>query len=228
MTLFKKIFPAGSAMVMFLCSVLLLLCTEPVGPSNVTNFIASLQFNGPGYEGDYYDPGALIPKTDWCIWIEDANNQYIKTLAINIGIVKYGYSGRHAKHLPNWLACTGDSIKDPPTPLIPTRFDGITTASFDFDSFLPETTVTAEWDFTDTAGTLVPEGTYYFRAEVTNIVKNVNKAVIDTIINGDTTFGYFPIQLLNQVSIATVTYPTGEVTNSTATTNIKAFTGETE
>ncbi|MCI0474180.1 MAG: hypothetical protein L0Y76_11415, partial [Ignavibacteria bacterium] len=184
-----------------LCLILFVSCNDTAtGPDGITSLTVTLTFKGPVAKGNYYT--GYLPKTDWSIWIKNASSQYIKTLKINTGIVKIGTYGAHAFHLPNWLSCTGDSIKDTPdADSIPDRFDGITSASILINASLPEETVTATWDFTDINGNTVSDGDYYFCAETANIQKDSANNVV----------GY-TLAVFSETSNGSVSYPSGITT----------------
>lgn len=183
---------------------------------NPTSMTISLQYKGPVFQGNYYS--GYLPKTDYAIWITDANNQFIRTLQVNKGAVKIGKYGAHAWHLPTWLSHTNDSIKDiPDVDSIPPRFDGITAASHAFDAIEPTTTTSAIWDFKDASGKLVADGIYNYHVEAANIKKDST----GTIINGvDYELSVNP----DHVS-GSVTYPAGVVINGNTTVNILSFSG---
>ena len=195
-----------------LCFMFFITCTNPTGASNKI-LAVTLTFQGPRYQGNFYS--GYLPSTDWAVWIENSNHQYIRTLQINKGVVKIGEHGAHADHLPAWLACTGDSINDTPdADSIPDRFDGITAASYLFDSSNPSETVTATWDFTDASGNTVVEDTYYFCAEVANIQKD----------SANNPVGY-TFSVLSENTAGTVTYPSGATVDGTPSANILSCTG---
>ncbi len=201
-----------------LCLTMFLSCDSPTSEDDSKQLHITLAYKGPVYKGNYYSPDYL-PSTDWAVWIADASNRYIKTLKINIGVAKLIIdSASRANHLPAWLDCTGDSINDSPDQgPVPERFDGITAASFLFDQWLADTTVTIPWDFTDTSGTTVPEGTYYYWAEVANMEKD----------SASNTEGYI-MNLISETATGSVQYPSGVTTSGSSTANILSFTGVVE
>ncbi len=211
----KSLIALLSVLVVALSSSIFFSCTDddPEGPAQIT---VSMTFKGPLFKGNYYS--GFLPKTDWAIYVKDAANKYIKTLKINTGVVKIGQHGSHAKHLPVWLALTGDSITDQPDEdSIPPRFDGYTAASYSFNASSTGEAVTATWDFTDVTGAKVPAGTYTFIAEAANIQKD-----------SSTVAPFFTLSFFSETSMGTVTYPEGAVVNGTATTNILSLTGAVE
>ena len=170
----------------------------------------SLKFNGPEYSGNFYK--GYFPLTDWVIWIEDASRAYVKTLKINSGAVIYGEHGAHTNHLPQWEQSWAGAITSADSGNVPAEFDGITAASIDF-SWADDTTRTARWDFTDSAGNEVREGTYYFCAEVANIVK-------DSVPGA----GYVPETIVAQKTCGSIYYKEGTVSAAVATENILSLT----
>lgn len=153
---------------------------------DATGVLVKLRFNGPTGRGDCYKaPG--MPKTDYVVWIRNSQGAFVKTLLINEGVVKTSASApANLSHLPTWRANSGEtdsSLKahldaGNPTNKIPLTYDGITAASVKFRDAqtdtvtkLADTTVSARWDLTDKYGKPVPDGTYYFCAEVANINK---------------------------------------------------------
>ncbi len=201
-----------------LCFIVFFSCDSPTDEDDSKSLSITLSYKGPVYKGNFYSPD-YVPSTDWSVWIADAANNYVKTLKINIGLVKIiPDSASRANHLPTWLNCTGDSINDSPDlGPVPARFDGITAASFLFDQWLADTTVSVTWDFTDTSGTTVPEGTYSYWVEVANLEK-------DSASNDSG----FTMKLLSENATGTVQYPSGNTTNGSPTANIQSFSGVVE
>ena len=145
--------------------VCLLACGNTVDPADPAATI-SLRFNGPAYQGNYYASTVLVP-TDNVVWIENANREFVKTLRLSKGIPGIGAGSAHLEHVPTW------TTKADADTLVPdAAYDGITGASPKFSATLSDTTVVAQWDLTDTTGTRVADGTYYFCAEVANIAKD--------------------------------------------------------
>ncbi len=219
LSLYSSVSCAGKCLLFIgVCFLVLFSCNTPTGQNDNKSLHVSLVFSGPVYKGNYY-PSDYVPKTDWSVWIADAANNYVKTLNINIGVVKIiPDSASRANHLPAWLNCTGDSINDPPDlGPVPQRFDGITSASFLFDQFLPDTTITVEWDFTDTSGTTVPEGTYHYWAEVANMEKDSASDTVGYIVN-----------LFSETATGSVQYPSGAAINGAPTASIISFSGVVE
>lgn len=171
----------------------------------------SLTFKGPVYQGDYYS--GYLPATDWVIWIEDDQHRYIKTLYVSKGVVTVGEYGAHEHHLGTWkehaqIDINGTAPKG--SEFIPELFDGITAASVYFTSG-NDTTITVTWDFTDSDGKTVPQGTYYFCAEVAGIEKN----------KSNTPDEYVVAKIINEFSYGSVIYENGEIIQGKPTANIK-------
>lgn len=194
--------------------------TEPSGPSAVD---ISLTFTGPQYQGNYYH--GYLPKNDFVIWITDSDTNVIKNLLISNAVVKVLDNGPHEEHVPVWAASadeTDSTLKEEilNSSYIPAKYDGITSASFSFSSTRVETTITVEWDLTNSAGETVADNVpYYFWAEVANIQKDtsyISPGVVDTTqtctILSEATYG--TVQLNNSTSTAATT--TQHITGLTA------------
>lgn len=196
------------------CLLLTGLSCDTSGPEdkNVSLLTVSLAFNGPQAQGTAWPEFGLYAKTNWGIWIEDSDGNYIKTIKIDSGTVEVTGYPAHTEHLPAWLASSNMEYTGP-NGYIPPELDGVTAASVLFGAVtdgIADTTISATWDFTDLNGSKVSEGTYYFHAEVANILKNT----------GDTT-----VAIVSQTASASVNYPSGATTDGTPTDNIISLTG---
>lgn len=141
----------------------------------IQSIIISILCTGPGYEGTYY-PDNLQVTSDYAIWIEDADHNYIKTLKITpVAVTVDSAHGSHIEHLPGWMETSGLTYSDLAAETangIAPSFDGRTGASPYFESNTDEQTLTAVWDLSDANGDLVTGTTYYGVVEVANIIKD--------------------------------------------------------
>ena len=138
----------------------------------ISSLIVKLHFNGPKYAGTFYT--GYLPATDHAVWIEDAGRHYLKTLGISQSVVSVGrYS--HLEHLLTWQAKSGITYEDlkAETDLgVAPSFDAVSDASVYFQGDITDTTLVFEWNLKDKEGNRVPEGEFYFCAEVANITKD--------------------------------------------------------
>lgn len=171
-----------------------------------------LTLSGPIYQGTFYS--GYLPRTDYAIWIEDQNRNYVKTLQITKSVVSVGdYS--HVDHLPTWMSKSGityEKLQEETgnQPGIAPSFEGITSASPYFPSEDTTQTFFAEWAFTDGSGKAVSSGIYYFCAESANITKNEATAYT---IQAESTFG-------------SVDLGKGKIQPATPTTHIRELSAE--
>lgn len=171
-----------------------------------------LTLNGPIYQGTFYS--GYLPRTDYAIWIEDGNRQYVKTLRITRSVVSVG-EYQHVDHLPTWMSKSGITYEKlleetGNQPGVAPSFEGLTSASPYFPSEDSTQTFVAEWDFTDANGNAVPSGIYYFCAETANITKN---EATSYTIQAENTFG--AVDLKKE-----------KITPATPTTHILELTAE--
>lgn len=134
--------------------------------------VVTLRFSGPRYEGSFYK--GYLPATDYAVWVEDGERRYIRTLGISRSVVSVG-KYPHLDHLPTWKAKSGvtyEDLKEETSEGVAPSFDAVSRASVLFGEDMADTTLTFEWDLRDSEGNRVPEGTYYFCAEVANISKD--------------------------------------------------------
>ncbi len=175
-----------------------------------TGIRIQLTLNGPIYQGTFYS--GYLPRTDYAIWIEDQNRQYVKTLRITRSVVSVGdYS--HVDHLPTWVSKSGityDKLLEETgnQPGVAPSFEGVTSASPYFPSEDSTQTFVVEWDFTDSHGNAVSPGTYYFCAETANITKNEASSYT---IQAETTSGSIDLKK-NQIIPASPTAHIRELT----------------
>lgn len=149
----------------------------------------SFTANGPVFstDGNYGSVGGV--NTHWAVWIEDSNNNYIKTLRINKSTPQIGkYGTDKLSSLPYWQASSKFTTPADTTGLLDTNkiykeFDGLTSASLDF-SKATDTTVNISWDFTDGTGEKVSNGIYRFCVELSALVKNI-ASIKDTVVKPD-------------------------------------------
>ncbi|HDQ44112.1 MAG TPA: hypothetical protein ENN17_01270 [bacterium] len=154
------------------------LCTRDRGreekPSRMTVQIR-LTLKGPAYQGDYY-PAFLTVPTDYALWIEDADRNFVKTLKISpVAVTVDSVQGAHIDHLPAWGEASGWTYADlqgETAAGVAPSFDGLTGASPDFGADPSEQTISATWDLMDGDGNSVPAGVYYCFAEAANILKD--------------------------------------------------------
>ncbi len=185
---------------------------SPTAGRNYECLSIALRCDGPEYEGTYYT--GYYPSTDWVIWIEDENGNFIKTINVSKGIVKIGKYGASTHHVPTWETSGNIKIEgtvaDDSLAYVPTEFDGLTAASTNL-TYLADTTIIATWDLTDADGNDVPDGTYYFCTETANLIKNGTSPefVVPTIVS-ETTKGK-------------VVTSSGKVTSALATEHIINF-----
>lgn len=171
-----------------------------------------LTLNGPIYQGTFYS--GFLPRTDYAIWIEDGNRNYVKTLRITKSVVSVGeYS--HVDHLPAWMSksdITYEKLQEETEnqPGVAPSFEGVTSASPYFPSEDTTQTFVVEWDFKDAKGNPVAPGIYYFCGETANITKNEPTAYT---IQAENTFG--SVDLKNE-----------RITPATPTTHILELTAE--
>lgn len=199
----------------FCLFVLFLLSCEKEKSKTELNFQGiriRLTLNGPVYQGTFYS--GYLPRTDYAIWIENGNRQYVKTLHITRSVVSVGdYS--HVDHLPTWMSKSGITYEKlleetGNQPGVAPSFDGLTSASPYFPSEDSTQTFDAEWDFTDANGNTVSQGIYYFCAETANITKNEPTSYT---IQAENTFG-------------SVDLKKEKITPATPTTHILELTAE--
>lgn len=207
---------------LLLVGLSLCVCKDPSSSTGDNSLHITLRIAGPRAQGTCYTP-PVLPKTDYAIWIQDANGNYVKTLKINTGAIEKSAYGYHAWHLPAWLAACGvtDSILnaglDPndSTDLLPGMFDGITGASVLLSDQRPDSTITADWDLTDKNGLNVAAGLYYFVAEAANINKT-----------GAPPCTTYTIEVLSDSAKGSAIVPDGAITSGTPTANILGLTAE--
>jgi hypothetical protein len=171
--------------------VLVVACKKDKEPTSFDQVTITLIASGPAYEGDFYQ--GYLPNTDFAIWIEDENHNYIKTLLLDTTIVQVGEHGAHSEHLPEWQRITGlsnDSLALLPLDdkNIPVEFDGITGASMHLNSPDIVDTIQVVWDLTDAKNEVLEKGVYYFCAEVANIEKYTDNPA-EVLINNEFTRG---------------------------------------
>ncbi|NQT25368.1 DUF2271 domain-containing protein [candidate division KSB1 bacterium] len=175
-----------------------------------------LKATGPRFEGNGY-PASLQVTSDYVIWVEDADRNYIKTLEVTpVAVTVDTAHGSHIEHLPNWAAAAGLSYADLETETedgVAPSFDGLTGASPYFESDTSEQTITVDWNLIDAAGQSLEAGVYYCCAEVANFIKEVD---------GEGVITRFEIKsetLAMQINSSTGTYAT-----ETPTANLKDMT----
>ena len=146
-------------------------CSEII-QTEPKSVVVTLRFSGPRYVGGFYKD--YLPATDYAVWVEDGEGEYIKTLGISQSVVSVG-KYPHVDHLPTWKAKSGvtyEQLQAETQEGIAPSFDAVSRASVLFREDMVDTTLTFEWDLKDARDQAVPEGTYYFCAEVANIAKD--------------------------------------------------------
>lgn len=153
-----------------------MMCTEEKESSpwnNISKILVSIQFNGPDYEGDFYN--GSLPATDYAVWIENRDREYVRTVQITPTAVSVGENGSHVEHLPAWAAASGttyEQLEQSTESGVAPEFDGLTGASprlwTNPDTLL---TLSCEWDITDQNGNRVTADDYYICFESANIIK---------------------------------------------------------
>ena len=97
---------------------------------NIKSVVIELYFNGPLYQGSFYQ--GSLPATDYAIWIEDADRNYVETLVVSPSIVSVGqYS--HVEHLPSWQKASGvtyEALQKEITEGVAPSFDAVTSANW--------------------------------------------------------------------------------------------------
>ncbi len=217
----KKLFVAGGVV------VVLFGCAEDTGQEHGSARLrVSLTFSGPIYEGTNYN--GYLPATDHAIWIRDTDGRYVATLLLNESIVEVGEHGAHLNHVPTWTALSGETDSALAARMdssigMPPEYDAVTGASVTFYNEAKgdtdkarDTTLVAEWDFTDYTGAAVEPGTYAFCAEVANIYK-------DSLPDGSAG----PDSIIAESCCGSVVVDGGPVTDASPTTaHIGALTAE--
>jgi len=157
----------------------------------IASVIVKLRFSGPRYAGTFYT--GFLPATDHAVWIEDAEGHFLKTLGISQSVVSVGdYS--HVEHLSTWQAKSGTTYEDLQAETeegVAPSFDAVSGASVYFQEGITDTTLVLEWDLKDSEGNRVPEGKFYFCAEVANITKDEATAYE---INPENTWGLMDLK----------------------------------
>lgn len=195
----------------FSCLFLLLLvsCLSPDDPEQSVSLKIDLQFKGPVYSGNARtEPN--IPKTDWVVWIENADSSFVRTLKVSVGAVTAYKNGGREYHFPVWQAKSGTVIKGTGSSVkvIPPEFDAITSASIDFTHRSTDTTLSVSWDLKDANGKPVPSGTYLFCSEVSNSIWNTGT----------------PLTIVTECAYGSFAYTDGgQITPAAATKNIISF-----
>jgi flagellar hook assembly protein FlgD len=165
------------------------------------------------YKGNFYK--GYKPITDFAVWIEDENHNYIKTLQISKGAVNVVSTGVHAEHLPTWLKSskvkTDLKVANDSLAYVLPEFDGVTSASLKV-SATKDTTIGLTWNFTDVSGKSVPEGTYYYCIEVSNIKKDSSAAP-----------GDIPVTILSESTRGTIITRQRISSDGVSTNNIKSL-----
>ena len=155
-----------------------IMCTKDKDTDNEKVFTSVqilLNLIGPKYQGTYY-PDFLEVTTDYAIWIEDANREYVKTLQITpVAVTVDSAHGSHIEHLPGWSEAAGITYADLENETddgVAPSFDGITGASPFFAPDAVEITISVIWDLTDAEEQPVGPGVFYACAEAANIIKD--------------------------------------------------------
>jgi len=207
----KRGYKTASFAIFFSCLLLLLFvsCLTPNDPEQSVSLKMDLQFKGPVYSGNARtEPD--IPKTDWVVWIENADSSFVRTLKVSVGAVTARKNGGREYHFPIWqaksgtvIAGTGSSAK-----VVPPEFDGITSASIDFTQRSTDTTISVYWDLKDANGKPVPSGTYLFCSEVSNSIWNTEA----------------PLTIVTECACGSFVYTDGgKITPAATTKNIISF-----
>ena len=199
---------AVAASVMFFCSP-----SNPYLPNERITAVITAHITGPLYQGNFYK--GYLPITDFVVWIEDENSRYIKTLQVSKGAVNVASSGVHAEHLPIWaksanVKCDLKVAKDSLAYILP-EFDGLTSASLKV-KLSKDTIMSIKWDFTDAKGNPVPEGTYYYCIESSNIKKD-----------SSATPGTIPVTILSESTRGKIVTRQRMTTDGVPTNNIKTL-----
>lgn len=163
--------------------------TGNLSNSNNTLLNISIKTNGPVFstDGSYSAGKENLIKTHFGIWIEDSQGNFIKTLKLNTSVPKVNkYGADKLESLPTWYekSNVGNTIsKDITTDSIYVEFDGLTSASLNCYGNT-EDTVSAVWDFTDNDGKPVASGSYRYCAEISALLKLIDKekSTADTTI----------------------------------------------
>ena len=139
----------------------------------IKSVTVELKLSGPMYQGTFYT--GFLPRTDYGIWVVDADQKYVKTLKITTEAVSVGQY-QHCDHLPAWMASSGITYAQLQQETggqegVAPSFDAISNASpyFAADSVQ---IFTCTWDLTDRNGAQVKSGTYLVFAEAANITKS--------------------------------------------------------
>jgi len=174
------------------CGIIFCSSSNPYLPQSRIVALIQAQISGPVYQGNFYKNGLV--QTDYAAWIEDENGNYIKTLRVSKGAVFIAKTGIHAEHLPTWkkvagIQCTTKVAHDSLGYFLK-GYDAISSASLKL-SATKDTMLTLKWDFTDSTGKALPEGTYKFCIETASIRKDSATATAPSkvIINAEHTSG---------------------------------------
>jgi len=195
-----------------ICSLMCSKDEEVTGWSNISKVLIAIQFNGPDYTGDYYS--GYLPATDYAVWIENRDREYVRTVEITPTAVSVSENGSHMEHLPAWAAASGltyAQLEQTTEGGIAPEFDGLTGASPQFWAS-PDTVITlsCEWNITNANGERVGEDDYYICFEAANITKMAVDSL--DIINAENTY-------------ASINGESQSVTPADPTTHILSITG---
>lgn len=170
-----------------------------------------LKATGPRFEGNGYPPVVEVT-SDYAIWVEDADRNFIKTLEVTpVAVTVDPVYGSHIEHLPNWTDAAGLTYADLEKETedgIPRSFDGLTGASPYFETDTSKQNIAVDWDMTDAAGQALEAGVYYCCAEVANIIKEVDDQ------GAETRFEIVAETLTMQINTSAGTYATEDPTEN--------------
>lgn len=145
--------------------------------------------DGPqGVVSEVYSEGITVP-TDYAVWIEDAQGNFVKTLHVTETVVTVSPSqGSHLEHLASWAAAAGltyEELQKETEDGIPASLDGLTGATPNLMVEPFEETITVEWDKKDANGNAIDSGIYACFVESANLHKYyVGDDVVVDIIAG--------------------------------------------
>ena len=193
------------------------LCSKDDKESLSTIVKIMFTLNGPVFQGNGYPDGTNVP-TDFAVWIEDENGDFVKTLQITPTAVTVDSAhGSHIEHLAVWSEAAGVTYADLQAEIedgLAPSYDGLTTASPNLMAGPVEQSFTVEWDLTDADGDDVEPGQYVCVVESANISKNT--------IAGSEEFDFSILSAVNRLLINTDT----EATTIQAQPTAVAFSAE--
>ena len=155
------------------------------------NQVVQIEFtlNGPlGVVAEVYGDAVTVP-TDYAVWIEDAQGNFVKTLRVTETAVTVDSAhGSHIEHLAGWAEAAGltyAELQQETASGVPASLDALTGASPNLMVEPFEETITVEWDKKDANGNAIESGIYACFVESANLYKHyVGEEVVVDIIAG--------------------------------------------